>query len=209
MKTFNLKYKIKTKKLESMRFLKHKIARSAELKTLKLDKAQTVSRAQEPLLKLSPMKQLKQPGPKSPCKSELSPRKANCENIIKNYGRAMTNFALSPLALPYLKTILPKSGSDLPAFLNFIKKKKKSANCIKKLREILPSGANQGAPNYAEKLAFQELCVVFLKFFCANWLFNSKIDNKTAHLAYRFKILRRIKNPDHFTYLKDFKFESK
>ena len=198
-----------------MRFLKDKIARSAEFKRLRSQKQDAVSPPQESSLKtlieegLSPLKQLPRKDSKSSCKSEPSPRKAPCENIIKNYGRAMTNFALSPLALPYLKTSLPKSGSDLPAFLNFIKKKRKSANCIKKLREMLPCKWNQSAPNYAEKVVFQELCIVFLKFFAVNWLWNSKIDNKTTHLIYRFKILRRIKDPDHFTYLKDFRFENK
>jgi len=193
-----------------MRYLKQKIARSIELKNLKLDKANPVLYPQESSLQeLTPKKHSKKLDPKSPCKRGPSPKKVPCENIIKNYGRAMTNFALSPLAVPFLETILPKSGSEISAFTSFILKKKKSANCIKKLREMLPSQVNQGAPNHTEKLAFQELCVVFLKFFSVNWLFSSKIDDKTTHLAYRLKILRRIKNPDHFTYLKEFKFEHK
>ena len=192
-----------------MRFLKDKIARAAEIKRLRLEKQGAPLSPQESPFKalkegsLFSLKQLKKSDPKSP------PKKTPCENIIKNYGRALTNFALSPLAVPYLTTILPKSGSNRTAFLSFIRKKKKSANCIRKLREMFPSGVNQGTPNYAEKLAFQELCVVFIKSFCVNWLWNSKIDDKTTHLAYRFKILRRIKNPDHFTYLKDFRFETK
>jgi hypothetical protein len=119
----------------------------------------------------------------------------------------MVNFAVSPLAAPYLKTILPKFGSNLATFHNFFQKKKRSVNCIKKLKEVLPSEIRRTAPNFAEKLVFQELCIVFLKLFSVNWLFNSKIDNKLSHLNYRFKILRRIKDPDHFTYLKEFKFE--
>jgi len=196
-----------------MRFLKNKIERSAELQRLNLQKDQAGSSAQEPLLKSfgegrsSLLKQPKTHNPKSPCKSEYSPRKTSCENIIKNYGRAMTNFALSSLAVPYLKVILPKHGSNLTTFLSFIKKKKKSANCIKKLREMLPCAGNQDAPNLPEKFVFQELCAIFIKFFCVNWLWNSKIDNKNMHLNYRFKILRRVKDPDHFTYLKDFRFE--
>ena len=194
-----------------MRFLKNKIQRSAEARRLHLEKQETEPYPQESLLKnpqeASPVEHIIKQDRKSPCKSENSSRKIPCENIIKNYGRAMANFALSLLARPYLKTILPKCGSNLTTFQAFMKKKKRSANCIKKLREMLPSEANRGAPNYAEKLVFQELCVIFMKIFSVNWLFNSKIDNKLAHLSYRFKILRRIKDPDHFTYLKDFKFE--
>ncbi len=196
-----------------MRFLKSKIVRSAESKRLQSRKEDEVSSPEKLPLKtltegvFSLLKHPPRKDSKSSCKSEFSPRKSSSENIIKNYGRAMTNFALSSLALPYLKTILPKSGSNLSAFLSFIKKKKKSANCIKKIREMLPSRVNQDGPNIAEKMVFQELCVIFLKFFSVNWLFNSKIDNKGAHLGYRFKILRRVRDPDHFTYLKDFRFE--
>ena len=196
-----------------MRFLKNKIARSAEVKRLHLEKNGTLlSPPQQSPLKtlseggLSPLKHLQG---KDFCKSDYSPRKTPCENIIKNYGRAMANFALSSLATPYLETILPKFGSNLITFQSFLRKKKKSVNCIKKLREILPIEANKRAPNFAEKLVFKEICVIFLKNFSVNWLFNSKIDNKATHLNYRFKILRRIKDPDHFTYLKDFKFEHK
>jgi len=194
-----------------MRFLKNKIERSAEVRRLNLEKQEAEPYPQESLLKnlqeASTVERIITQDRKSPCKSENSSRKTPCENIIKNYGRAMANFALSPLARPYLKAILPKCGSSPTTFQAFMKKKKRSANCIKKLREMLPSEANRGAPNYAEKLVFQELCVIFMKIFSVNWLFNSKIDNKLAHLSYRFKILRRIKDPDHFTYLKDFKFE--
>ncbi len=197
-----------------MRFLKNKIERSAEIKRLHLQKGQPLPSVDEPNLKainegeFSPLTHLQKKNSKSRVKPDHLPRKTSCENIIKNYGRAMTNFALSSLAIPYLKIILPKHGSNLTDFLSFIKKKR-SANCIKKLRELLPYGGNRDAPNYSEKLVFQELCVVFLKFFSVNWLWNSKIDNKPTHLAYRFKILRRIRDPDHFTYLKDFKFDSK
>ncbi len=200
-----------------MRFLKNKIAKSAEVKRLHLlQKQETSSLSQRSPLKtlskggLSPLKQLpRENSTSSSFKSDHSPRRTPCENIIKNYGRAMSNFALSSLAAPYLKTILPKHGSSSVAFQNFLKKKNRSVNCIKKLREILPCEDNKDAPNFAEKRVFQELCIIFLKDFSVNWLFNSKIDNKTTHLNYRFKILRRIRDPDHFTYLKDFKFEHK
>jgi len=190
-----------------MSFLKNKIAKSAERKEANLPKLDP----QASLLKDSnytpPLSPLKIEEAESPFQVNSSSRKTPCENIIKNYGRAMANFALSSIAAPYLQTILPNSGSTPTAFQRFIKRKKKSVNCIKKLRDLLPTEANREAPNYAEKKAFQALCIVFLKFFSVNWLFNSKIDNKPTHLAYRFKIMRRVKDPNRFTYLKDFKFE--
>ena len=196
-----------------MRFLKQKIQRSAELKKLALEKFEAEADEQLQELSISTRSSPSHSNRKnkeeanSPFRFDQKRKKTPCENIIKNYSRAMTNFAISPLALPYLDTILPKASSNLTTFLNFVKKKKRSVNCIKKLREMLPHQGNRNAPNLAEKKAFQALCVIFLKYFSVNWLFNSKIDNKETHLACRFKILRRVNDPDHFTYLKDFKFE--
>jgi len=126
------------------------------------------------------------------------------DNIIKNYGRAMTNFAMSNMAKQYLMPITNQLNITLKDFQDYIERKKKSANCIKQLRNMLPVGDDPRDPDLNFKKAFQKICVVFLKFFCVNWLYNSKIAEKIAHLKYRFKIMRRIKNPQYFTYLKDF-----
>ncbi len=126
------------------------------------------------------------------------------DNIIKNYGRAMTNFAMSNLSKQYLISITNRLGITIKDFQDYIEKKKKSANCIKQLRNMLPLGEDPRDPDLDFKKAFQQICIVFLKFFCVNWLYSSKIAEKIAHLKYRFKIMRRIKNPQHFTYLKDF-----
>jgi len=110
-----------------MRFLKQKIQRSAELKKLALEHSEPAS----PLKELS-ISTIATPSPsnsktkeetKSPFRFDHQRRRAPCENIVKNYGRAMTNFAMSPLTIPYLSTILPKSGSNLATFQNFIKRK--------------------------------------------------------------------------------------
>ncbi len=57
----------------------------------------------------------------------------------------------------------------------------------------------------AFKPMFQYVCEVFLKYFCVNWVFHSKVEDKVKHLKYRGKILRRIQNPELFTYLEEFK----
>jgi len=125
---------------------------------------------------------------------------------MKNYGRAMTNFALSSMAKPYLLSITANLGITLESFQDYIKERKKSANCIKQLRAMLPLGTGQQEEKLELKTAFQKICIIFLKFFVANWLYGSKICEKVAHLKYRFKILRRVKNPQYFTYLKDFNY---
>jgi len=120
----------------------------------------------------------------------------------------MTNFALSRMAQPYLKSITARLGITSQSFSDYIAKRKKSANCIKKLRAMLPIGTDEKEEDLKFKIAFQEICIVFLKFFVVNWLYNSKIAEKVTHLKYRFKILRRVKNPQYFTYLKDFQSSS-
>jgi hypothetical protein len=128
------------------------------------------------------------------------------DNIIKNYGRGMTSFALSTMAEPYLKDITRKYGVEMKAFLRFVRTKKKSANCIRKLREMLPIQSSVDRADYRIRLVFQEITIIFLKFFSVNWLYHSKIDGKLTHLQYRFKMLRRVRDPDNFTYLKEFNF---
>jgi len=123
---------------------------------------------------------------------------------MKNYGRAMTNFALSATGRYYLSKIVSRLDVSLQAFYDYIKQRKKSANCIKQLRAMLPVGNEASEEELKLKKVFQEICIIFLKFFCVNWLYSSKISEKVAHLKYRFKLMRRVKNPQYFTYLKDF-----
>jgi len=51
------------------------------------------------------------------------------------------------------------------------------------------------------KRLFQVISEIFIKYFSVNWIFDSKVQYKQAHLKFRFKILRRIQNPELFTYL--------
>ena len=72
-------------------------------------------------------------------------------------------------------------------------------NCIEKLRAMLPMGTDEDEEDLEFKIAFQKLCIVFLKFFCANWLYDSKIAEKVMHLKCPFKIMRREGTPQYFT----------
>ena len=194
-----------------MRFLKNKIAKAQGFENNESLQEHLEKQSETP----EPVAPVQAEPPQTPRDSRteisfppinpLSPKKAiNSDNIIKNYGRAMTNFAISTMARTFLRPILEKLQIELPAFQKYIEERKKSANCIKKLRQMLPFDDEIGTAEYPFKKAFQEICIKFLKFFCVNWLYNSKIAEKITHLKYRFKILRRIKNPQFFTYLKDF-----
>ena len=134
-------------------------------------------------------------------------REGTCQNIVKNYSRAFINFALSPLSLPYLNSILSEEGLSLEAFHSYVSNRRGKINCIKNLRAALLIKTNDSDKTAASKKVFRRISEVFLKFFCVNWLFDSKIENKVIHLNYRFKILRRIRKPEYFTYLEEMNFK--
>lgn len=129
---------------------------------------------------------------------------SSSKNITKNYCRAMINFSLSDLAVPYLLSILAKYNLQIQDFREFININKEAVNCIKGLRELLLITQNDSEQIRDLKKVFQEISVVFLKMFSVNWVFSSRITDKRTHLNYRFKILRRVLNPQYFTYLEDF-----
>ena len=134
-------------------------------------------------------------------------REGTCQNIVKNYSRAFVSFALSPLSLSYLSPILAQEELSLGTFYSYISDKKDKINCIKNLRAALLIKPNDSDEIAACKRVFSRISEVFLKSFSVNWLFNSKIENKVIHLNYRFKLLRRIRTPEYFTYLEEIKFE--
>lgn len=138
----------------------------------------------------------------SPVKKERSPNK----NIVKNYARAMINFALSELAVPYLELHIEKQEEKLTLaeFKKFLQDQKEKINSIKTLRELLLITDDDETRLVAYKEVFRDICETFVKMFSVNWIFSSKLSDKTIHLKYRFKMLRRIRNPEQFTYLENF-----
>jgi len=128
----------------------------------------------------------------------------SAKNIVKNYGRALANFAASNLALPYLTKLIDKENIRVKDFRRFIASKKKRARCIAGLRQLLVVEREDSEHIAAFKRIFKEVSVIFIKYFSVNWIFSGKLCDKMTHLKYRFKILRRIRSPEHFTYLKGF-----
>jgi len=130
----------------------------------------------------------------------------NSKNIVKNYGKALCAFASSAIAVPYLENIIAKNNFACNVkpggFMSFIKSKKETINSIESLRKLLVVYEGDTNQITAYKKVFQEISVVFLKYFAVNWIFGGKLMHKNAHLQFRFKMLRRIQDPEHFTYLK-------
>jgi hypothetical protein len=136
--------------------------------------------------------------------SKRETSKPNSKNIVKNYGKAMCSFASSELALPYLKRINSNNEINLETFQDHIHKKRDLIDSIDSLRCLLLITKSDDEISIGFKRVFQEISIIFIKYFSVNWIFQGKMSHKQAHLRARFKMLRRIKNPQHFTYFKDF-----
>lgn len=128
----------------------------------------------------------------------------SAKNIIKNYGRALHNFAISNMSLPYIGPLLDREKQNLKDFRKFFYSKKKQVRSIAGLRTLILVMPEDNLQIAAFKRVFQALSIIFIKFFSVNWIFSGKLFNKLAHLKCRFKMLRRIKSPENFTYLKGF-----
>ncbi len=124
------------------------------------------------------------------------------KNVVKNYGRAISSFALSNLALPYLDTILQRENLSLEQFTRYLKQIRGSIDGLTHFRSTLLIGREDDDHIAASKRAFIAISEVFIKYFSVNWIYNSRIFHKEAHLKFRFKMLRRVQNPELFTYLK-------
>ena len=127
---------------------------------------------------------------------------------MKNYARALAKFALSDIAQPYVR--LSTQEHDVPQvyFEWFVGKDKHEINCIQNLRNKLLIFPDDTDGIKKCKRVFKSVCEVFLKIFSVNWIYNSKVSDKLTHLKYRFKILRRVRDPQYFTYLREFKKEA-
>ena len=130
---------------------------------------------------------------------------AYSKNIVKNYGKALCSFACSRIALPYFEAFIDKKklhSIRAPDFTEYIKSKKERLTNIESLRRLLIIDSEDSLEISDYKTLFKELSITFLKCFSVNWIFTGKLTHKLAHLQYRFKILRRVRDPEHFTYLK-------
>jgi len=138
---------------------------------------------------------------KKPSKPTIGSRQGS-KNIVKNYGRAMSSFAYSEISLPYLEPLAQEEGVTVSGFHEWIQNNKENIDGIERLRWLLIATQKDSNATKAYKTIFQKLCIIFLKFFSVNWIYGGKLTHKQVHLNYRFKMLRRVRTPEIFTYLK-------
>jgi len=173
-------------------------------------KVQKEPQENEPNVKPSPkkvtIKSEPSPGPTKRRKipgQAITPEKIRCaKNVVRNYGKAIANFACLEIALPYLKTKLEQEGLDYTDFVSYAMEAKRNIENIDSFRNALLIKKEDSATCISCKKVFQFIGEVFIKYFSVNWIYNTKILHKLAYVKYRFRILRRLRNPELFTYLK-------
>jgi len=143
--------------------------------------------------------------PKKPRKARQSGSKSlpGVKNVVKNYGKAMCTFAYSDLATPYLEPIVKEENVTLNGFTEWIQDNKERVDSIDSLRWLLLPSSKEDEETACYKRVFQKISEIFLKFFSLNWIYSGRLTHKETHLSFRRKMLRRVKNPVLFTYLRN------
>ncbi len=125
------------------------------------------------------------------------------KNIVKNYGNAIASFACSKLAIPYLTDFLKNESIKTDQFQEYISNQKRSLCNIYNLRHLLQESELDSKEEKVKKIVFKKIAEVFIKYFSVNWIFNSRLKHREAHLRFRGKMLRRIQKPELFTYMNE------
>jgi len=123
------------------------------------------------------------------------------KNVVKNYGKAICSFATSEIARPYLLPICHKENIQVEDFIQYVMNHKEAIDSIKTLRAILLVEEEDSEEVKAYKRTFAAIGEAFIKYFSVNWIFSGRVTHKDAHLKFRYKMLRRIRDPESFTYI--------
>lgn len=212
---FHLNYNLNNKNSPSsclvshlMRFLKNKIAlaQAAASKPSQLIKLNSQSAPAQIISILSQADNLNEGKiPKRrriPGFSFTSEKAKITKNISLNYGKAIASFALSDIALDYLEELTKNEKIKLCQFIAFLSSTRDKIRGISGFRSLLLITNKDCAEVAACKRVFKALCEIFIKYFSVNWIIHGKMVHKEVYLKYRSKMLRRIQNPEHFTYIK-------
>lgn len=117
------------------------------------------------------------------------------KNIPKNFGKQLIKFVKKNRR--YIEEMLDGMGSDVcyEEFNLELQRKKKKMNKIVHLQQL-----------WLDKTIFgREMRIIsydFLRKFAYKWIFNSRIENYRYHLKYRSILMKVIKKPDQFVFLK-------
>ena len=191
----------------SMPFLKNKVALSAQAKRLEALKPVPSApshdvKSPSNVRNAASSRQKEQTKRNSERESQNRPDAKATKTVVKNYGKAMASFAASSLAVPYLSSLLEEEGVRLDDFVRYVSAGKESIEGIDTLRSLILVKENDDEQVAKCKRVFQKVAEIFIKNFSLNWIYGGRMGNKKVHVMFRFKMLRRIQNPELFTYLK-------
>ncbi len=180
-----------------MRFLKNKLA-LAILDTEDLDGFESScspGREKIPLVRKA-LKKSKSSARKKQKRNSEEEEKLATKNIIKNYGRAIANFALSDLFLPYVEEDRLKSQIDWDQFLDFAKTARDAIQNIETLRDSLIIKPEDSENEATFKKLFQKAGELFIKNYSLDWIFSGKLIYKEVYVRARDDLLKKILNPE-------------
>jgi len=203
-----------------MRFLKQKIQASFEAsqKLTAQNLSQNIPKSRPP----RSARPKAQPKPTNSPSSETKTRKRlkgdtktpkiylQTKNIVTNFGKAIVTFAVSDIAMPYLRNIIKKvdpEGTEalgIQDFIKFIGNTKANISSIDGFRVLILEEKSDEKKTVLCKRVFRMIAEVFIKYFSVNWITHGRVTYKMIHLKFRYKMLRRIQNPSQFTYLKGY-----
>jgi len=129
--------------------------------------------------------------------------KRMCEklkNIVKNYGKNCALFSISPEGKPYIGDQL--SEEEYTRFKDFVQVRIPNLINIPNFREMLLESPVDCIEICKFKKLFRDLSEIFINYFSLNWIFHSpRIKDVKGHIILRHKMLRRVREPEHFTYI--------
>lgn len=124
------------------------------------------------------------------------------KNIVKNYGRAIANFAISETAAPYLTQIKEFGLLSKGALHDYCNKMKTSICSFNSLRAAVMLDQSDPSELVNVKKVFRRIAEIFLKFFSVNWIFGGKLLYRNVYLKHRGPLLRGILYPEQYTSIK-------
>ncbi|CAD8084145.1 unnamed protein product [Paramecium primaurelia] len=128
-------------------------------------------------------------------RKKKGPKVNDTKNITKNFSKAIISYILNE------KELIQKfmSNEQYDSFIALLKNKKNQMTNIKQLRDLwVDTGRN---PEFNK--VFRIISQYFLKSQAVPYVYNSRISNTAWHLKYRQNLLRALREPENFKFIKD------
>ncbi|CAK83430.1 unnamed protein product (macronuclear) [Paramecium tetraurelia] len=119
------------------------------------------------------------------------------KNITKNFSKAIISYITQNKDIG-LKLLDPREFED---FLQILKEKKNKMTNIQQLRELWVDCEDEKLKSFNK--TFRIFSQYFLRQQSVAYIYNSRIMNTGWHLKYRYNLLRALREPQNFKYIKD------